>query len=108
MEGEAAPFTWTSPEAYTAKPIKELVIQTNAYTLGSSVWLSTDGGASWVPVKSTDLGRPLSVAGGPHRVMVRIDNIPRFPAGDYEYHLVAFPGPEAAPLTMPGTGSARR
>ncbi|MCL6614016.1 MAG: glycohydrolase toxin TNT-related protein, partial [Firmicutes bacterium] len=99
IQGDSAPFTWTSREVWTVKPIKEVVLQTNAYTLGSRVSLSTDGGGNWVPIKSTDLGRALPLEDNPRRVMLRIENIPRSPAGDYEYRLQAFPGSEAPPVS---------
>ncbi|NLG85492.1 MAG: hypothetical protein GX493_13020, partial [Firmicutes bacterium] len=98
IEGETPPFSWTRREVRTAKPIKEIILQTNAHTLGSQVFLSTDGGASWRSISSSELDRPLPVEGNPHRVMLRIDNIPRFPAGEYIYHLQAVPAEEPPPL----------
>ncbi|NLG84205.1 MAG: hypothetical protein GX493_06285 [Firmicutes bacterium] len=89
---------WTGHEVRTAKPIKEIILQTNAHALGSQVFLSTDGGASWRSISSSELDRPLPVEGNPHRVMLRIDNIPRFPAGEYIYHLQAVPAEEPPPL----------
>lgn len=101
IEGQLAPFTWTSPKATTAKPSKGAIVTLNGpdqnVLNAMQVDLSTNGGLSWISVPQSSLGQEFPLSGNPVKIQARIRNITTELMQDYSIHVKAVPGTEPTP-----------